>query len=315
MVGIRTASHAFTLRNKPAPDGLDAWPEFDNEVWGGNYSNHWGNQLVATVNVIKKNADHPILAGVPAEKFTSGGSLYLVSPLIKGATPLLRGRVEGHDPEPMAWAFTRADGGRSFYTSLGYIDDFQTPAFVRMLKNAVDWAAAGVPGQKSAALTPPQDQDGWSPVTLPVADQQELVSTVDVTERSAEKLDPAEWYRCYVSVDHRQISGDQFHVELPFPANDCEAWLNGKRMTSGEGKISAPSSVVTTDDVNALVLCVTTVEAREKLLRQGVTVLLRDANAPLHGTWQHRLCDGRDFSGLSLPAQYAASPDAIFELK
>ncbi len=141
VVGIRTASHAFTLRGKPAPEGYASWPEFDAQVFGGNYSNHWGNKLVATVSVIKENADHPILTGVPHEEFTSNGSLYVVTPLAEGTTPLLMGEVDGHDPEPMAWTFTRKDGGHSFYTSLGYIDDFETPAFVQLLRNAVDWAA------------------------------------------------------------------------------------------------------------------------------------------------------------------------------
>ncbi len=141
VIGIRTASHAFTLRNEPAPEGSASWPEFDAEVFGGSYSNHWGNSLVATVNVIEANMDHSILTNVSHEEFTSNGSLYVVSPLAEGATPLLMGRVEGHDPEPMAWTFIRRDGGRSFYTSLGYLDDFETPAFVQMLKNAVDWAA------------------------------------------------------------------------------------------------------------------------------------------------------------------------------
>ncbi|MEZ6050651.1 MAG: isochorismatase family protein [Planctomycetaceae bacterium] len=139
VIGIRTASHAFTLRNQPAPEGYNAWPEFDAEVFGGNYSNHHGNELVATVNIIQEHADHTILIGVPTDEFTSDGSLYVVSPLAVGATPLLMGRVEGHDPEPMAWIYIRDNGGRSFYTSLGYPGDFETPSFVQILKNAVNW--------------------------------------------------------------------------------------------------------------------------------------------------------------------------------
>ncbi len=155
VIGIRTASHAFTLRNKPAPAGRAAWPEFDAQVFGGNYSNHYGNKLVATVRIIPEHADHPILNGVPTGEFTSGGSLYVVTPLAAGTTPLLMGRVAGHDPEPMAWTFTRADGGRSFYTSLGYPDDFQTPAFVRLLKNAVDWVAEESNATKASTAANP----------------------------------------------------------------------------------------------------------------------------------------------------------------
>src|SRR5690606_16281608 len=38
MLGLRTASHAFALRDATAAEGLVAWPEFDAEVWGGNYT-------------------------------------------------------------------------------------------------------------------------------------------------------------------------------------------------------------------------------------------------------------------------------------
>ena len=138
VIGIRTASHAFTLRNKPAPEGYDAWPEFDAQVFGGNYTNHHGNKLVTTISVIKEQANHPILEGVPPDDFTAGGSLYKVRPLAEGTTPLLMGHVEGHDPEPVAWTFERADRGKSFYTSLGHVYDFEREAFVLLLKNAVD---------------------------------------------------------------------------------------------------------------------------------------------------------------------------------
>lgn len=153
VVGIRTASHAFTLRNQPPPEGYAAWPEFDAEAFGGNYSNHYGNDLVATIGIVNENADHPILAGVPREEFSSNGSLYVASPLAQGTTPLLMGRVQGHDPEPVAWTFTRKDGGRSFYTSLGHPDDFETPAFASMLKNAVDWAAAQSPAGRAQRVS------------------------------------------------------------------------------------------------------------------------------------------------------------------
>src|SRR5690606_17228430 len=155
VIGIRTASHAFTLRRQDPPEGLSAWPEFDAQVFGGNYTNHHGNKLVATISIIEKNVDHPIIDGVPSKEFQSNGSLYVVSPLAEGTTPLLMGRVKGHDPEPVAWTFERAGGGRSFYTSLGHPDDFDTPAFVQMLKNAVDWAVEGTVRKSEARVSAP----------------------------------------------------------------------------------------------------------------------------------------------------------------
>ena len=52
---------------------------------------------------------------------------------------VLEGVVEGHAPEPVAWTFLRTDGGKSFYTSLGHVDDFRGPVLPRLLLNAIEW--------------------------------------------------------------------------------------------------------------------------------------------------------------------------------
>lgn len=140
VVGIRTASHAFSLRRKPAPEGFADWPEFDAEVFGGSYSNHHGNELKSNIAVIQAARAHPILAGV-ADSFPQGGSLYMTSPLADGATPLMLGTVEGKPSEPVAWTFTRKDGGRSFYSSLGHPADFENSQFVTLLTNGIRWAS------------------------------------------------------------------------------------------------------------------------------------------------------------------------------
>jgi type 1 glutamine amidotransferase len=139
VIGIRTASHAFHLRNKPAPEGLDDWPEIDSQVFGGNYFNHHGHKLKTTIWPLSEAKDHPILKGIPAGEFSGGGGLYQTSPLKPGATELLRGKVVGVEQhEPVAWTYLRADGGTSFYTSLGHSDDFQRPEFRKLLLNAIE---------------------------------------------------------------------------------------------------------------------------------------------------------------------------------
>lgn len=140
VIGLRTASHAFVLRNREPAAGQADWPEWDAEVFGGNYTNHYGNKLAVTVTPVPDALGHPIMMGMPKSSFPSGGSLYRVRPLREGTTPLLHGAVDGKPPEPVAWTFERADGGRSFYTSLGHVDDFQQPAFRRLLRQAIDWA-------------------------------------------------------------------------------------------------------------------------------------------------------------------------------
>jgi nicotinamidase-related amidase/type 1 glutamine amidotransferase len=146
VLGIRTASHAFHLRNQPAPQGLADWPEIDATVFGGSYSNHHGHDLKATIWPLSEAKDHPILKGIGASEFPASGGLYQTSPLKSGTTELLRGKVEGvASHEPVAWTFTRADKGRSFYTSLGHPDDFARPEFRTLLKNALSYLC-GVAG-------------------------------------------------------------------------------------------------------------------------------------------------------------------------
>jgi type 1 glutamine amidotransferase len=67
-----------------------------------------------------------------------------VSPLRPGAQPLLLGSVDGFPAEPVAWTFVRADGGRTFFTPLGHPEDFDHPAFQRLLLNGIRWSA-GLP--------------------------------------------------------------------------------------------------------------------------------------------------------------------------
>ena len=145
MVGIRTASHPFHLRDKKPPEGRADWPTFDADVWGGHYTNHHGNAKSGPSNFVSlmpMSSLHPILADFPAGEFHSDGSLYMTSPLAEGTTVLLTGRFGDAQPEPVAWTFTRKDGGRSFYTSLGHKSDFDQPAFCQLLRNGLLWTVS-----------------------------------------------------------------------------------------------------------------------------------------------------------------------------
>jgi len=144
MVGIRTASHPFHVRDKAAPQGRADWPNFDADIWGGHYTNHYGdaksgpNNIVTIADAAK---NHPLLAGFKTSDYHSEGTLYLTSPLAEGTQVLLNGRFGDKPTEPVAWTFTRKNGGRSFYTSLGHKSDFAQPEFVNLLRNAILWAA------------------------------------------------------------------------------------------------------------------------------------------------------------------------------
>jgi nicotinamidase-related amidase/type 1 glutamine amidotransferase len=139
ILGIRTASHAFDTKGKH-PAGRGEWPEFDAQVLGGNYKGHHGPGTTTTVTAAAGAEAHAILAGVSLP-MVGNGSLYRVSPLAAGTTPLLMGAIPGKPAEPVAWT-NLCGKSRVFYTSLGHPADFagKDPPLVRLLTNAVFWA-------------------------------------------------------------------------------------------------------------------------------------------------------------------------------
>ena len=126
IVGVRTASHAF-----------QNWLAFDKEVLGGNYHGHYGSGPMCHIEIEPGAENHPILVGF--SPFDSRGSLYKNIPIAEDAHLLLNGRIEGQC-EPVVWTRLHK-GGRVFYTSLGHQEDFRNEYFLRLLANAVFWAA------------------------------------------------------------------------------------------------------------------------------------------------------------------------------
>jgi type 1 glutamine amidotransferase len=146
-IGIRTASHAFSLRGKKPPEGCATWETFAPEVFGGHYTNHHGVGPKVEIKPADGAAGHPILSGVNIAQLHGNGSLYKVSPLTKSATPLLIGSIPDKPAEPVLWTHTTKAGGRVVYTSLGHADDFKEETFNRLLSNAIHWAAGLSVGQ------------------------------------------------------------------------------------------------------------------------------------------------------------------------
>lgn len=125
IVAVRTASHA-----------VQTWLDFDHEVLGGNYHNHYPKGPTTKIDVEPAAASHPILSGV--ELPTAGEALYKNSGHSADIQVLLSGTIPDQPSEAIAW--TRDyKGGRVFYTSLGAQETFSTPAFRRMLANALFW--------------------------------------------------------------------------------------------------------------------------------------------------------------------------------
>ena len=124
IVGIRTASHGF-----------QNWLEMDKLILGGDYKNHFGQNVECEVKIEPKAKDHPVLKGVT--EFKTKGGLYKNPNVADDVTVLLRGSIP-KESEPVAWVREK-DGRRVFYTSLGTPDDFQDPNFIKLVVNGLAW--------------------------------------------------------------------------------------------------------------------------------------------------------------------------------
>lgn len=308
VVGIRTASHAFCLRNQKLPDGIAEWPEFDADVFGGNYSNHHGNDQKTVWRPLAEQAQHPILAGIEAKDIPTGGSLYVVSPLAKTATPLLRGKlVDKPDvQEPIAWINTRADGGKSFYTSLGHSSDFETPQFQKLLLNALLWAATndkqtaegGKSSKTTVAAADPQPStlnspsSAWTTINVP-----------GLWEDQIGDYDGFAWYRCAITLPEKW-KGRGFYLYVDKVDNACETFFNGTRVGVSGGLPPNYSSglnnmhryVISADLVKPGVpntVCIRVYDHEGKAGFKGIAPLLISGGESLDttGKWQFRKGD------------------------
>ncbi|MDR0560680.1 MAG: ThuA domain-containing protein [Prevotellaceae bacterium] len=147
-LGIRTASHSFDAKgNVPrsgggvvaatenAGDMLAQWPEFDEQVWGGNYQGHYGHLKTGTdFSIVPGMENHPILKGV--KPFTTPNWLYQNRPLRSSkAVVLMLGSNPNVPLEPVFWI----NNDRAIYTSLGHWDDWKEESFRNLMFNSVDY--------------------------------------------------------------------------------------------------------------------------------------------------------------------------------
>ncbi len=142
LVGIRNASHAFDA--KPPDERHDSWSTFDVDILGASYQGHYANKPpnspATLLSVVADAATHPVLTGIPAGGVRVTSHLYKSRNLAPTVTPLLNGQLEGTSSiEPVAWVNT-GNQRRVFYTSLGNPEDFQLPAFRRLLLNGILWS-------------------------------------------------------------------------------------------------------------------------------------------------------------------------------
>lgn len=136
MIGLRTASHAFSVRGE-APKGFVNLATFDQDIWGGSYDNHTKSETTISQN--SADQQEPLMAGVDLSKpWHSKSTLYRNPKLVKPAKVLLWGEADG-ERYPIAWKLLI---NNVFYTSLGAPADFEEPRFVRLLTNVLEQAIA-----------------------------------------------------------------------------------------------------------------------------------------------------------------------------
>ncbi len=154
VLGIRTASHSFDAKgNVPREGGgisqssesvsgfLAQWPEFDEEILGGNYKGHYGHLEEKTkIALVPGMESHPLLKNVNPNGFGSKSWLYQNRPLRSDAAQvLLTGTIPNEPPEPVLWTNSTKFNNKVVYTSLGHWEDWSIPDFQRMLINSVHY--------------------------------------------------------------------------------------------------------------------------------------------------------------------------------
>ncbi len=300
VIGIRTASHAFSLGKKNTPEGYADWPEFDAEVFGGNYHGHLGNSLVSTIQADKELL-HPILNTVSNAPFEQGYSLYNVLPLATGTTVLATGSAEGHPAEPVAWTYQRADGGRSFYTSLGHPKDFSNQHFQQLLLNGIHWAVGlDQPPTVKPSDSPRESENHWVTVEVPTRRRTDPVPPVIPDEVS--------WYRCVVRIPEGW-TGNGLLFKTDVTAKIDGVFVDGKSVPFTKGTAVITSDLLTVGDAN---LFTVKVPGGAGLVPSPSLFSKGNWTLPLHGKWQHRVGKGEDFSNMPLPAKFGGASDIVY---
>jgi hypothetical protein len=112
------------------------WPDFAEDVFGARQPAAPRPRLME-VQRSDVAWHHPVLEGV--ENLIAEGEVYR-GPRLAPATTVLLTANDGRGSAPVAWV-TRHAGGRVFCSTLGHDDDFRQPAFLRLIANALHWAA------------------------------------------------------------------------------------------------------------------------------------------------------------------------------
>ena len=227
VVGIRTASHGFDAQ--PAGQEFAAWPTFDIDVLGAKYMGHYNNKPPVAphslIQGVSSNGTHPVMTGVRTDSFRVTSHLYKNINLASTTVPLLRGHVEGRtEIEPVAWV-NNANDRRVFYTSLGNPDDFELPAFRRLLLNGILWCLHDpIP---PAIAIPADYSKEWKTMKVPGTWE-------DNSGGALAQYDGLAWYKSKVELPPAW-QGQSLTLEINDVDNAHEAFVNGVKVGAAGG--------------------------------------------------------------------------------
>lgn len=124
-VALRSTSH-----------GWENWRDFDQEVLGAKYGGPGGNNFGNALRLHFK--PHPIWDG--AQNLDTKKDLYRITQVSDDVEVILEGETK-NGKVPVGWTRTR-NGARLFYLALAYQQEMETPAFRRVIANALHWVTA-----------------------------------------------------------------------------------------------------------------------------------------------------------------------------
>ncbi len=120
------------------------WPGWEADVLGIQSTGRAYGSPGAAIETAPYAEGHSVLRDVG--RLRHAGCVTTLPDLDRHTTALLSARIEKR-LEPVAWVRTHGET-RSFFTTLGQPIDFQQPAFLQLLANAVLWAI-GAPESSS----------------------------------------------------------------------------------------------------------------------------------------------------------------------